>query len=141
MSIKDLLIQEPNCLLLVGLHSVPSFHSIPLLRIIPSCIHEKSPLLPPIRGVMFIGFGIGEGVGTIISRSIEDALTNWFLREKIERRNFINRCFDLFLQRLCNTCSCGNVFFAFTVDSSIHWIVPILAGIPGCCLRYSELRG
>jgi hypothetical protein len=75
--------------------------------------------------------GIGEVGGMIISPPLVDALTNWFIRGKNREKELRKPEFRLIPAMMgAILVPVGMFWFAFTGYSSIHWIVPILAGIP-----------
>lgn len=94
-------------------------------------------------GLSFIGLGIGEFGGMIISRPIINALTSWFLRGKDRKEELKKPEFRLIPAMLgAVLIPVGMFWFAFTGYRSIHWIVPILAGIPfgwGVVLVFSSV--
>lgn len=82
-------------------------------------------------GCSFIGLGIGEVVGMIISHPIVDALTNWFLKEKNRDEELHKPEFRLIPAMMgAILVPIGMFCVAFTGYASVPWIVPILAGIP-----------
>jgi hypothetical protein len=82
-------------------------------------------------GLSFIGLGVGEVVGGLISRPIVSALTDWFLRGKNREEELHKPEFRLIPAMLgAILVPIGMFWFAFTGYASVPWIVPILAGIP-----------
>ena len=82
-------------------------------------------------GLCFIGLGIGEVGGMIISPPIVYALANWFLRGKSREEELRKPGFRLIPAMMgAILVPIGMFWFAFTGHSQIHWIVPIITGIP-----------
>ena len=138
-----LLTREPICLLLC-------IYTAFLLSIL-YLFFEAFPLVFmtnhdfPLQfvGLSFMGLGIGEFGGMIISRPIISALTSWFLRGKNREEELKKPEFRLIPAMLGSVLvPIGMFWFAFTGYRSVPWIVPILAGIPfgwGVVLVFSSV--
>ena len=82
-------------------------------------------------GLTFIGLMMGEVGGMLISPPIVNAFTNWLFRGKNKEEELKKPEFRLVPAMIgAVLIPVGMFWFAFTGYSSIHWIVPILAGIP-----------
>jgi len=82
-------------------------------------------------GLSFIGLGIGEVGGLLLSGPLIRRLTNWFLRGKNREEELRKPEYKLISSMLgALLVPIGMFWFAFTVYPSVPWIVPILSGIP-----------
>jgi len=94
-------------------------------------------------GLSFIGLGVGEVIGGLVSRPIVDAMTTWIFRHKDITEEMKKPEFRLIPAMLGSILvPIGMFWFAFTGYASIPWIVPILAGIPfgwGVVLVFSSV--
>jgi hypothetical protein len=138
-----LLIQEPICLLLCTYTAFLLSILYLFFEAFPLVFMNNHGFQLQYVGLTFIGLGIGEIGGMIISRPIVTALTNWFLRGKNREEEMHKPEFRLVPAMLgAILVPIGMFWFAFTGYSSIHWIVPILAGIPfgwGVVLVFSSV--
>ena len=79
----------------------------------------------------FIGLGIGQVGGMLISRPIVAPITNFMLRGKNREEELRKPEIRLVPAMLgAILVPIGMFWFAFTGYSSVPWIVPILSGIP-----------
>ena len=82
-------------------------------------------------GLSFIGLGIGEVGGLLLSGPVVRALTNWFLRGKNRAEELRKPEYKLIPAMLgAILVPIGMFWFAFTGYPSVPWIVPILSGLP-----------
>jgi hypothetical protein len=82
-------------------------------------------------GLTFIGLGIGEFFGLVVSRPIVARLSNWLLQGKNREEELRKPEHHLIPAMLgAIIIPVGMFWFAFTGYASVPWIVPILAGIP-----------
>jgi hypothetical protein len=82
-------------------------------------------------GLSFIGLGIGEVGGLLLSGPVVKGLTNWFLQGKNREEELRKPEFRLIPAMLgAILVPIGMFWFAFTVYPSVPWIVPILSGLP-----------
>ena len=127
----ELLLREPICFLLCLYSSFLLSVLYLFFEAFPLVFKNNHGFELQYIGLSFIGLGIGEVVGGLISRPIVSALTNWFLRHKNRDDELRKPEFRLIPAMLgAILVPIGMFWFAFTGYASVPWIVPILAGIP-----------
>lgn len=127
----ELLSREPICLLL-------SIYSAFLLSIIylffeafPLVFRNNHGFSLQFVGLSFIGLGVGEMGGMIISGPIIEFLRNLFLRGKSRDKELRKPEYHLIPAMMgALLVPVGMFWFAFTGYASVHWIIPIIASVP-----------
>lgn len=127
----ELLAREPICFLLCLYSSFILSVLYLFFEAFPLVFKNNHGFELQYIGLTFIGLGVGEVGGMLISRPIVSALTNWLLRGKNREEELRKPEFRLIPAMLgAILVPIGMFWFAFTGYSSVPWIVPILAGIP-----------
>ena len=131
LTLSDLLIREPICLLLCIYTAFLLSILYLFFEAFPLVFMNNHGFSLQFVGFTFIGLGIGEVAGMLISRPIVERLTNWFLRGKNREEELKKPEFRLVPAMMGAVLVPTAMFwFAFTGYSSVPWIIPILAGIP-----------
>lgn len=127
----ELLAREPICFLLCLYSSFLLSVLYLFFEAFPLVFKNNHGFELQYIGLTFIGLGVGEVGGMLISRPIVSALTDWLLRGKNREEELHKPEFRLIPAMIgAILVPIGMFWFAFTGYSSVPWIVPILAGIP-----------